>query len=150
MFCARQRQAHQERVHGGGHPKFGTGREGEKKNKGAAFFGTVGFQQTTNANNKKPAPPTSLLLHLSPAALAAALAAALPPRLIEYLQRESTLTHLAKSAALDGVSRERLLNPYDGRTAGFAALRWGGITRACVFFCQDKSEPNRIAGGWLL
>ena len=103
-----------------------------------------------------PLPPTmescgsSLLLHLSPAALAAALAAALPPRLIEYLQREWTLTHLAKSAALDGVSRERLLNPYDGRTAGFAALKWGGITRACVFFCQDKSEPNRIRGGWLL
>ena len=111
MFCARQRQAHQERVHGG-HPKFGTP-GGPKKKRGGAVslvpvFGTVDFQQTTNANNKKPAPPTSLLLHLSPAALAAALAAALPPRLIEYLQREWTLTHLAKSAALDGVSRERL------------------------------------------
>ena len=97
-------------------------------------------KQTKNGSTR-----TSLLLHLSPAALAAALAAALPPRLIEYLQRKWTLTHLAKSTALDGVSRERLLNPYDGRTAGFAALKWGGITRAYVFFCQHKSEPNRQA-----
>ena len=50
-----------------------------------------------------PLPPTmescgsSLLLHLSPAALAAAL----PPRLIEYLQREWILTHLAKLPGVD-------------------------------------------------
>ena len=130
------------------------GRE-KKKIRGRRSSVPLVFNKLQTQTNKKPAPSTRLLLHLSPAALAAALAAALhaaalPPRLIEYLQREWTLTHLAKSAALDGVSRERLLNPYDGRTAGFAALRWGGITRACVFFCQDKSEPNRYFGGWLL
>lgn len=50
-----------------------------------------------------PLPPnmesccSSLLLHLSPAAIAAAL----PPRLLEYLQREWILTQLAKLPGVD-------------------------------------------------